>query len=759
MTTAYLRTSVSLGLLTAMALLSACGGGGGGTNSTPTPSPSPTPSPTPTPPAAPAVNYDTAEYQLSDGPVAHGAITAYEAGASGNGITVGVIDTGINSSSAEFTGRISSASASFGGSAGFQDEDGHGTAVATVLAAARNGQKTLGMAWEATIMALRTDDPTDCDEDGCKHSTVAIGNALDHAVANGARAINISLGGSDASPALRAAIQRATAAGTIIVIAAGNEGDAEPDGFATSLAGPDISNGLVILVTSNNSDGTHSGFTRGGDANGALGYENVTLSALGNEVRAQDNTGTEYLWEGTSLAAPQVSGAVALMLEAFPNLSPQEVVDQLLTTAQDAGAVGPDADFGMGILDVAAAFEPAGATTLGSSQTPVSLTENGSLSAAMGDAAGTTGTQAVAIDTLGRAYQINIQRTLTPGRARAVLTPLRDAPRRSASLGLGKLSAAFNIADAVPLHNRFGETMTGVRANALSGQFALPLNRSTSVGLAFQQGGASMAAALGDNSSASSGFLAAQDAHRSFGFQPSPDFAIALNHRLSPHVSLSLSGENGALVRNEVSRLRNGRQEDDRHYRYVSAAMNWASKPASLSLSASLLDEDKSLLGAQFSSFLGVNKGQTLFADAQANIALPKDWSLGLSARRGWTKATGDGNAQLGTMAWAADLSRVGILHRADRFGLRISQPLRVVSGGVDALLPTAHDYASGESLWTMQRINLSPKGREIDAEMRYARPFAGGWLSLNGYWRSEPGHIDWASDDIGGAVRFSVGY
>jgi len=750
MTKTYLRASAALGLLAAMTLLGACGGGGGGTNSTPTPSPSPAPTPTPTPP----VNYNTAEYQNSDGPSAHGAITAYEAGASGNAITVGVIDTGINSNSAEFTGRISSASAAFGGTAGFQDEDGHGTAVATALAGARNGQKTLGMAWEATILALRTDDPSDCDEDGCLHSTVAIGNALDHAVDNGAHVINISLGGSGATPSLRAALQRATAAGVIVVISSGNDGDAAPDGFAASLADASISNGLVILATSNGTDGTHSSF-----ADGALGFENVTLSALGEDVRAQDHLGTEYLWTGTSFAAPQVAGAIALMLEAFPNLTPQEVVNRLFETAQDAGAAGPDSLFGMGILDIAAAFEPEGATTLGNSQTPISHTENGKLSAAMGDAAGTTGTQAVAIDTLGRAYKINMQRTLTPGRARAVLTPLRDAPRRSASLGLGTLSAALNYADAAPLHNRFGEAMTELRPDALSGQFAMRLNRSTSIGMAFRQDGADMADALGGNSGANGGFLAAQNARRSFGFQPSPDFAIALNHRLSPRLNLSLSGENGAHVRNEPHDLRDGGQEDDRRYRHVSATMNWASKPVSLALSASLLDEDNSLLGAQFSSFLGVNKGQTLFADAQANIALPQSWSLGVSARRGWTRAMGGGSAQLGTMAWSADLSRMGLLHHADHFGLRLSQPLRVTSGGVDALLPTAYDYGSGESHWAVQRIALSPKGREIDAEMHYARPFAGGWLSLNGYWRREPGHINWASDDIGGAIRFSVGY
>src|SRR4051812_46408842 len=93
-------------------LLAGCGEGGGGGAVLSTPAPISTPAPTPTPspvstPAATTVNYDTAEYRSSSGPSFHGAITAYEAGASGAGVTVGIVDSGLADVGGEFTGRIS----------------------------------------------------------------------------------------------------------------------------------------------------------------------------------------------------------------------------------------------------------------------------------------------------------------------------------------------------------------------------------------------------------------------------------------------------------------------------------------------------------------------------------------------------------------------------------------------------------------------------------------------------------------------------
>src|SRR5690606_14408126 len=98
----------------------ACGGGGGGPISTPPPAPAPAPAPAPTPAPAPAPTatgmpptapvptaFNTAEFRRSDGPLAHNAATAWSSGHTGRGVTIAVVDTGIDEDSPEFAGRIS----------------------------------------------------------------------------------------------------------------------------------------------------------------------------------------------------------------------------------------------------------------------------------------------------------------------------------------------------------------------------------------------------------------------------------------------------------------------------------------------------------------------------------------------------------------------------------------------------------------------------------------------------------------------------
>ena len=132
------RTLVIGGSIICALSLSACGGGG--VNSTPPPPAPPAPPPVvapppPTPPPPPpAPNFATAEFNRSDGPGFHNAITAYRTGASGLGVTVGVIESGIDPNSHEFTGRIHAQSGDVTGAGRpLGDDDGHGTEVTRLL--------------------------------------------------------------------------------------------------------------------------------------------------------------------------------------------------------------------------------------------------------------------------------------------------------------------------------------------------------------------------------------------------------------------------------------------------------------------------------------------------------------------------------------------------------------------------------------------------------------------------------------------------
>jgi hypothetical protein len=86
-------------------------------------------------------------------------------------------------------------------------------------------------------------------------------------------------------------------------------------------------------------------------------------------------------------------------------------------------------------------------------------------------------------------------------------------------------------------------------------------------------------------------------------------------------------------------------------------------------------------------------------------------------------------------------------------------QPLRVRTGGFDVNLPVGYDYASGKAAYRHRFLNLAPTGRELDYELSYGMPLLGGDMAANGFVRADPGHIESMRNDIGGALRFTLGF
>ena len=91
--------------------------------------------------------------------------------------------------------------------------------------------------------------------------------------------------------------------------------------------------------------------------------------------------------------------------------------------------------------------------------------------------------------------------------------------------------------------------------------------------------------------------------------------------------------------------------------------------------------------------------------------------------------------------------------------GLRLSQPIRIANGGFATMLPTAYDYATGLTTNGVQRLSLSPTGREIDAELNYGTRLGAGWIGGNLFARRHPGHDANAAPDIGAAIRTSFAF
>jgi hypothetical protein len=76
-------------------------------------------------------------------------------------------------------------------------------------------------------------------------------------------------------------------------------------------------------------------------------------------------------------------------------------------------------------------------------------------------------------------------------------------------------------------------------------------------------------------------------------------------------------------------------------------------------------------------------------------------------------------------------------------------------------LLPTSYDYATETATSSLSRLSLSPSGRELDGEISYGSSLLDGnaWLGGNLFYRRDPGHIAAAQDDVGAAIRFTLGF
>ena len=347
-------------------------GSSGGLNTTPTP----------------GVNYDTAEYRANWGLPAINAAAAYSDGATGQGITVGVIDTGLDITHPEFVNHYDPASTDIADpTQTVNDVDGHGTLVAGIIAAKKNDVGMHGVAFDANLLAVRADRTGTCaSSGGCSFYDNDIAAGIDYAVAHGARIINLSLGGTDpATSTLQTAMSNAVQKGAVIVIAAGNIKSSDPAGTGSDpdplaqYAHDPRANGQVIIAGAADHSLQAASFSYKAGT-----YKDVYLLAPGYAIYTTYNDGGyTSMYGGTSLATPHIVGAAALLMQAFPNLTAQQVVQLLLSTATDEGTVGPDATNGMGFLNIAAAFAPQGTLSVSMSPQTTSGTSTSSQTVAL----------------------------------------------------------------------------------------------------------------------------------------------------------------------------------------------------------------------------------------------------------------------------------------------------------------------------------------------------------------------------------------
>jgi len=419
-----------------------------------------------------AINYEAKEI---DTVLKVGGVTnAWARGITGKGAIIAIVDNGFDLTHSDFAGKVI-ASKNFNGAIAALNPNSpdavtwgwHGTLMAGIAAGAKNNSGTVGVAPDAKLLFAQV------GEGGTKTgiSASALVKAVDWASANGATVINLSLGlsydttfqkqiglvtpGIWQAPANYGSMYGqstdtlksyavATNRGSIIVAAAGNQGlpyAQFPGAFATQVdsTGKLVLGGRMLIVGATDSTGSYiAPFSNraghictnlsGTVCNDPYQVKDFFVVAPGMQVYGSHANQLEMgvngstAVQGTSPAAAYVSGGIALMKQAWPQLRPEQLVNVVLNTAKDLGAKGVDDVYGHGMVDFDAATKPMGALVLANNSALTGSGPKGKTVALAGTGVVTTGAvslgtssvlqNAQAVDTIGRNYAVDLTRAV-----------------------------------------------------------------------------------------------------------------------------------------------------------------------------------------------------------------------------------------------------------------------------------------------------------------------------------------------------------
>lgn len=702
------------------------------------------------------------------------AAAAYARGATGEGETVAVLDSGINIDHREFSdmdfsgmGKVTRVT-----EPGHTGERGHGTFVSAVAAGNRDGGSNVGfnmqgVAFDAKLhvieIALGAGGGPYIPYVASNHDDREFADSFNRYIASArsvsAVAMNLSFGVAGAVSRYSEAEVRdnfmlsaealeqkniRVADKTILVWAAGNAGSRTANGLFDA---PELWAGLGVHFTQLR---PHVLAVVALDQNGEIaGYSNhcgvaksFCLAAPGSDIISADADRDDgyRLASGTSFAAPLVSGSLALISDFFDRqLGNTELAARLLATANRTGIYADSDIYGHGLLDLDAATRPVGTLMTGLPGDIGSRPLIGSSMALSGTAFGGSLQKSLAtlsitgFDALGAPFSQSMASWVTPSQLK-INSHSYHQQRKELRLPLS------------PYQDNGATMSLGINPNGTINDTRLALANGWWVSYGYHGG-----RALGLYAATRNGLEHTLQRHNF-----SANTQLFSNPMLfaAPYLSLVSDGFGMGWVdkNNRMGfALMHGTPQFHNEYKRggrggVGAALDFALDNG-LSLQAGAVHESDGFLGARLKGALGRAQSMTTFVGANGKWRLANDWQLLTSAYFGYTRQQVLGSSLLNadgailSSAFSIGTMRTSIWHDNDSLGLRLSQPLRVESGKMQLRNPVGRTKY-GKIITQRHELNLSPTGRNIQAEVAYHHPYSNGILktSIGAEYNSEHG-------------------
>jgi len=662
------------------------------------------------------------EYGRNWGLASVGALFPWGAGATGRGAVIALVDSGVAAGHPDLAGKIIPGIDFIDGDNNAQDETGssHGTFVAALAVGSRNGSGIVGVAYDARLIPVRVRDASNFG------ASATIAQGINWATNSRARIITVPIaGGQGQNQAVRQALEAAAGAGKAVIMPAGNTAGGGPL-YPAQYAGAMGGHGLIVGALA--PGGAIAGFS-----NRAGGQRENYVVAPGDGVTSATKGGGFSTSGGTSWASGFATGAVALLLGAFPELSGKDAISILKDTATDLGAPGVDGVYGHGAINVRNALAPNGDLSLqgGGSE--------GGVAGAIVLAAVVVGgaiawdrlrekdelKQAMIIDGYGRGYTADITGLIAPRDDGVELDNVMRSLRMThatTGMALGERTAASVGWSVDRTDANFGHlNLDADDLNRDDVDWSMSFNGQTGTGSHW---------ALGRNTATTLGWGHGADAHvgdTSFrrdevfsnpylGFASRSD-VVALGFKPRSNFDLKL----GLVATDEDDRY--GRVSDSA---IVQTGINLGNNTR-VSVALSHTTEKGNLLGGGAGGPFSVNQAATTALGVSARYRLGEKYSLIGSWSTGRTVVDESPNAllddvsQINSDAWGLGVVGRGVFKRSDMLGVAVSRPLRVSSGSGVLNIPFSNSIGGVGT----RRVtwDMAPDDAEIDLELFYQRP------------------------------------